>query len=109
MVMWRRCPGRTGGSDGGPGDLPGGDGGKAAAPEDYGGYGVLAAATEVWVLASGAGKEQALKESVLPEGKTPLARVLRSRAAGKRKFSRILRRLERFLRGFCSPKNLKEI
>jgi len=49
------------------------------------GYGVLAAATEVWVLASGKGKEGALKESALPEGKTPLARVLRSRAGKETK------------------------
>jgi 6-phosphogluconolactonase len=44
------------------------------------GYGVLAAAREVWVLASGKGKEQALRESLAPQGKTPLARVLRSRS-----------------------------
>jgi 6-phosphogluconolactonase len=43
------------------------------------GYGVLAAAERVWVLASGKGKEQALKESLSPQGKTPLARVLKSR------------------------------
>ncbi|MDB6109340.1 MAG: 6-phosphogluconolactonase [Pedosphaera sp.] len=47
------------------------------------GYGVIAAATEVWVLASGKGKEQALRESLAPQGKTPLARVLRSRAQTK--------------------------
>jgi 6-phosphogluconolactonase len=44
------------------------------------GYGVIAAAREVWVIASGAGKESALKESLLPNGKTPLSRVLRQRA-----------------------------
>lgn len=49
------------------------------------GYGVLKAAAEVWVLASGKGKEQALKESVSPEGKTPLARVLRLRAGRETK------------------------
>jgi 6-phosphogluconolactonase len=49
------------------------------------GYGVLAAAKEVWVLASGGGKEQALKESLSPQGKTPLARVLRSRAGKETK------------------------
>jgi 6-phosphogluconolactonase len=49
------------------------------------GYGVLAAATEVWVLASGKGKEQALKESMSPDGKTPLARVLRSRSNAETK------------------------
>lgn len=43
------------------------------------GYGSLAAAREVWVLISGAGKEGALRESLRPEGRTPLARVLRSR------------------------------
>jgi 6-phosphogluconolactonase len=47
------------------------------------GYGVLAAALDVWVVASGAGKEGALKESLSPNGKTPLARVLRSRAETK--------------------------
>ncbi|HWY76970.1 MAG TPA: 6-phosphogluconolactonase [Verrucomicrobiae bacterium] len=44
------------------------------------GYGVLAAAGQVWVLASGKGKEQALRESLATQGKTPLARVLRSRS-----------------------------
>lgn len=43
------------------------------------GYGVLAAAREVWVLASGAGKEAAFAESLRPEGATPLARLLRLR------------------------------
>jgi 6-phosphogluconolactonase len=43
------------------------------------GFGVIAAALDVWVVASGAGKEGALKESLSPNGKTPLARVLRSR------------------------------
>ncbi|MDB6017300.1 MAG: pgl [Pedosphaera sp.] len=43
------------------------------------GYGMIAAAREVWLLASGKGKEQALRESLAPQGKTPLARVLRSR------------------------------
>ncbi len=43
------------------------------------GYGVIAAAREVWVLVSGSGKEGALRESLRPEGRTPLARVLRSR------------------------------
>lgn len=40
------------------------------------GYPALAAARQVWVLASGAGKEGALRESLRPGGKTPLARVL---------------------------------
>ena len=43
------------------------------------GYGAIAAARQVWVLASGAGKERALSESLKPEGGTPLARVLRMR------------------------------
>jgi len=43
------------------------------------GYGVLAAAREVWVLASGEGKHQALQDSLAPGGRTPLARVLHSR------------------------------
>jgi 6-phosphogluconolactonase len=43
------------------------------------GYKAIAAAREVWVLASGLGKEAALRESLGPRGKTPLARVLRSR------------------------------
>jgi 6-phosphogluconolactonase len=44
------------------------------------GYGVIAAAREVRVLVSGAGKEGALKESLSPTGKTPLARVIQQRA-----------------------------
>lgn len=47
------------------------------------GYAAIAAARQVWVLASGAGKEAALRESLLPEGQTPLARVLRSRSLTK--------------------------
>lgn len=43
------------------------------------GYAAIAAAREVWVLASGAGKEAALRESLSPQGRTPLARVLRGR------------------------------
>lgn len=43
------------------------------------GYATIAAARVVWVLASGAGKEAALRESLSPAGKTPLARVLRER------------------------------
>jgi 6-phosphogluconolactonase len=42
-------------------------------------YTAIAAAKNVWVLASGAGKQVALKESLTDSGKTPLARVLRSR------------------------------
>jgi 6-phosphogluconolactonase len=44
------------------------------------GYAALAAAREVWVIASGAGKEGALKQSLAPKGNTPLARVLRQRS-----------------------------
>ena len=42
-------------------------------------YDVLAAAREVWVLASGPGKEEALRASLQPDGRTPLAEVLRLR------------------------------
>ena len=41
---------------------------------------VLAAAKEVWVLASGAGKEEALKESLRIGGNTPLAQLLSLRS-----------------------------
>ena len=44
------------------------------------GYAALAAARQIWVLASGAGKERAWSESLKPEGGTPLSRVLRMRA-----------------------------
>ncbi len=43
------------------------------------GYPALFAANRVWVLPSGAGKEQALAESLLTTGTTPLARLLRGR------------------------------
>ena len=43
------------------------------------GYPTLAAAREVWVLASGEGKKKALQTSLAAEGDTPLARVLQSR------------------------------
>ena len=42
------------------------------------GYDAIAAARNVWVLASGAGKQVALRESLSSEGNTPLARVLKS-------------------------------
>jgi 6-phosphogluconolactonase len=42
-------------------------------------YPALRAAQEVWVLISGAGKEEALRQSLRPDGKTPLARVIQSR------------------------------
>ena len=40
------------------------------------GYACLAAAKEIWVLASGAGKEKALRDSLSGGETTPLARVL---------------------------------
>jgi 6-phosphogluconolactonase len=42
-------------------------------------FGALAAAREVWVLASGAGKRAALQQSIAPGGTTPFAAVLHSR------------------------------
>ena len=42
-------------------------------------FAALAAARRVWVLASGAGKESALRESLSAGGRTPLARVLQAR------------------------------
>ena len=42
-------------------------------------YPVMAAAKEVWMLAAGKGKEDALQESIKPKGRTPFARVLESR------------------------------
>jgi 6-phosphogluconolactonase len=46
-------------------------------------YAAIATAREVWVLASGAGKETALRESLFPNGKTPLAQVIQSRQQTK--------------------------
>jgi len=43
-------------------------------------YPVLAAARNAWMLAAGAGKLASLRESLRPNGITPFARVLRSRA-----------------------------
>ena len=43
------------------------------------GYAAIAAARQVWVLASGAGKEVALRDSLDPSGQTPLARVIKAR------------------------------
>ena len=43
------------------------------------GYAAIAAARQVWVLASGAGKEAALRDSLDPSGRTPLARVIKAR------------------------------
>lgn len=42
-------------------------------------YAAIAAAKAVWVLASGAGKEDAMRQSLQPGGQTALARVLQSR------------------------------
>ena len=46
-------------------------------------FAAIAAAKEVWVLISGAGKEDALRESLLPTGKTSLARVVQLRQQTK--------------------------
>jgi 6-phosphogluconolactonase len=46
-------------------------------------YAAIAAAKQVWLLASGAGKAAALRESLSPDGKTPLARVIQSRLQTK--------------------------
>ncbi|HUB86347.1 MAG TPA: 6-phosphogluconolactonase, partial [Verrucomicrobiae bacterium] len=46
-------------------------------------YASIAAARQVWALISGAGKETPLRESLKPQGQTPLARVIRSRTATK--------------------------
>lgn len=42
-------------------------------------YAAIVAARQVWVLASGLGKEEALRRSLEPKGTTPLARVIRMR------------------------------
>ncbi len=47
------------------------------------GYQTIAAAREVWVLASGEGKENALRESLKPDAQTPLGRVLNLRSHTK--------------------------
>ena len=41
-------------------------------------YAAIGAARQVWALVSGAGKEAAFRESIRPDGQTPLARVIRS-------------------------------
>lgn len=46
-------------------------------------YNAIAAARKVWVLASGPGKEDALKRSVNAEGQTSLGRVIKSRLMTK--------------------------
>jgi 6-phosphogluconolactonase len=47
------------------------------------GYAAIVAAKQVWVLASGAGKETALEDSLSPGGNTPLAWVIESRSGTK--------------------------
>jgi len=47
------------------------------------GYGSIAAAKQVWMLASGSGKEAALRDSLSPTGKTSFGRVLRLRGETK--------------------------
>lgn len=47
------------------------------------GHGVISAAREVWVLASGSGKEAALRESLALNGRTPLAKVIQRRRLTK--------------------------
>jgi len=47
------------------------------------GYPAIVAAQQVWVLASGAGKETALRDSLAEQGKTPLGRVLQMRTKTK--------------------------
>ncbi len=46
-------------------------------------YNVIAAAKEVWVLASGTAKADALNASLKPDANTPFARVLKSRSITK--------------------------
>ncbi|MBI2949687.1 MAG: 6-phosphogluconolactonase [Verrucomicrobia bacterium] len=43
-------------------------------------YAAIAAARQVWVLASGSNKVEALQSSIAPSGKTPLARIIQMRA-----------------------------
>jgi 6-phosphogluconolactonase len=47
------------------------------------GYQTIAAARQVWMLASGTGKEQAYRDSLAPNGKTSFARVLKLREQTK--------------------------
>jgi 6-phosphogluconolactonase len=42
-------------------------------------YKTIFAAKNIWILISGAAKESAMRESLKPDGQTPLARVVRSR------------------------------
>lgn len=43
-------------------------------------YAAIAAAKNVWMLAAGAGKEEALRQSLQPNSSTPFGRVIQSRA-----------------------------
>lgn len=47
------------------------------------GYQTIAAARQVWMFASGSGKESALRDSLSPTGKTSFARVLKLRSDTK--------------------------
>ncbi len=42
-------------------------------------YKMIFTAKNVWILASGAGKEEVFRQSLSPEGTTPMARVIQSR------------------------------
>ena len=43
-------------------------------------YAAIAAATQVWVLVTGAGKEEVLRKSLRPDGRTPLGRIVEARS-----------------------------
>ena len=43
------------------------------------GYATIAVARQVWVLASGSGKKDALRQSLSPSAQTPLARIISAR------------------------------
>jgi 6-phosphogluconolactonase/glucosamine-6-phosphate isomerase/deaminase len=43
-------------------------------------YAAIAAARQVWVMIAGPGKQEAFRQSLSPDGTTPLARVLLSRS-----------------------------
>jgi 6-phosphogluconolactonase len=43
-------------------------------------YAAIAAARQVWVMIAGPGKQEAFRQSLSPDGRTPLARVLLSRS-----------------------------
>lgn len=47
------------------------------------GFPAIVAAEEVWVLASGPGKRNALEKSLRPGGETPLAKVIQARSGTK--------------------------